>query len=528
MTKQILFHSSFFLICFFFITLVVSNLALLMGFDLQLLNPLIGFFISIVLLIISAKKTRDIIVSIILAVVVSVISYYLAVIYFDTSYDGQGYHQETLYLLKNGWNPLYEESHAYRIWVNLYQKGNELIQATIYLVTNKIESGKMFNLVMIYVSIFVVWDLVDRLQLKRLYKVIISIVLIFNPVVVTQSFTYCVDGNWYLSLLISMVSLLSYFCERKISYLIIFVLSSVFFCSIKFSSIPVFVVLSFFALMYHYLYRKQIMVLPYLSIFLLVGICNVYPFISNVEKGRHVFHPFMGDEKIDIINQNIPEVLLNENRVERLMISLFSKTTNDKKIVLSDALKVPFTFTIDELLLNIDTRLGGFGFLFSGILVVSVILAFYLFFRKGNSSDKTIMVFIITALLVSVLINPASWWARLSAQIWIIPIVFMVFGLLSQDKISQVLSKIVLWVFMVNIFIFGGVTLVKINYNTIKMHRFMNSVGDKTIILDLSNDYGFKQYYLKFKESNIKYKLGKVKDKRYLAPFTNDVYYQIE
>ena len=53
-------------------------------------------------------------------------------------------------------------------------------------------------------------------------------------------------------------------------------------------------------------------------------------------------------------------------------------------------------------------------------------------------------------------------------------------------------------------------------------------MGNKTIILDLSNKYSFKQYYIKFKERNIKYKIEKLEENKQLAPFTPDVFYKIE
>ena len=98
------------------------------------------------------KKSIDVIASIGVAFIIVIVSYYLAITYFDISYDGQGYHQETIYLLKNGWNPIYEDSHAFRSWVNHYQKGNEIIQANIYLLTTKIEAGKMINVLFIYIA----------------------------------------------------------------------------------------------------------------------------------------------------------------------------------------------------------------------------------------------------------------------------------------------------------------------------------------------------------------------------------------
>ncbi len=125
-----------------------------------------------------------------LSVFIVLISYFAAIHYFDTSWDGQGYHQEAIYLLKNGWNPISSESNAFHQWIDVYQKGNEIIQANIYLITNKIEAGKLLNIVLVYIAFFVFWSFLDTLKLKKSYCFFISFVAVFNPVVFTQVFTY--------------------------------------------------------------------------------------------------------------------------------------------------------------------------------------------------------------------------------------------------------------------------------------------------------------------------------------------------
>lgn len=528
MPKHIFLNASFFLLFFVSFTLIDSNVAFIFGFDLNILNVLIGFLFSILLLSYIEKDRLNVLISVSLAVVIIIIAYHIAINYFDTSWDGQGYHQETIYLLKNGWNPIYENSNAFRMWVNLYQKGNEILQANIYLITDKIESAKLLNILLIYIAFFVFWSFLDTLKIKNIFKLILSFIVVFNPVVFSQIFTYYIDGNWYLTLLISLSSLITYFSDKKLQYIIIFVLSSVVFCSLKFSSIPIFIVFSFFAIFYHYFVEKKMMIIPFLSTFVLGLICNMHPFITNLKNGKHLLHPFAGDSKIDIINQNIPELLLNKNRVERLLISLFSKTSNDiKNVELYDMLKFPFTFTKQEFFINYDTRLGGFGFLFSGVIVITVLLMFFIIFKR-NEVDKKIIVAIASAFLVSVMVNPACWWSRLSAQIWLIPIIFVIFGLISTNRKTIFLSQITIGLLLINILISVSITALKFQQDNKTVNDFISKVGDKTITLDLYNQYGFQQYYLKFKERNIKYKIEKIKNKNQLAPFTPDVYYKIE
>lgn len=528
MLKSIFFHSSFFLLCFLSLILIISNVSFLFSFDITVFNIVGSLLISIYLMVFLIKKSIDVIASIGVAFIIVIVSYYLAITYFDISYDGQGYHQETIYLLKNGWNPIYEDSHAFRSWVNHYQKGNEIIQANIYLLTAKIEAGKMINVLFIYIAWINFFDFLSTLKMRSLYKWPLSFIVVFNPVVFTQVFTNYIDANWYLTFVISLSSLLSYFSNRKRLGLIIFILSSVIFCSLKLTSIPVFIVIAIFAFSYHLFCNKKKLILPFLTIFLLSGICNVHPFLTNVKNGYHILHPFAGAKKSDILNQNIPVVLLNKNRVERTLISLFSESSNNREVTLDQTLKLPFTVRSSQYYLNYDTRLGGFGFLFSGLLIVTLVIAVFYLWGENNHAHKKKMWFILVFIMCTILINPASWWARLSPQIWLLPLIIIIFGLLSAYKWCRIFSRLSLLLFIINIMIPACLAYINLRFDNKTMNQFVDTVGKKTIILDLSNPRGFQQYDLKFKERNINYKLQRITNKKYLAPFTPDVYYEIK
>lgn len=528
MLKNILLYSSFLLLCSLALILIISNIAFLFNFDINVFNVVIGVFLSLGAVVYAMKNKNDIIVSIIVASLVLVISYFLATFFYDLSWDGQGYHQDTIYLLKNGWNPIYEESHAFRSWVNFYQKGNEIIQSNIYVVTDKIESGKMINVLYIYIAWVTFFAFLSTLKIRNIYKWLISFIVICNPVVFTQIFTNYIDANWYLTLVISASSLLIYFSNRERIWLIVFILSSVIFCSLKLTSIPVFMVVVVFAFSYHLFFHKEKMIMPFLTIFLLSVICNVHPFLTNVQKGYHILHPFAGAKKSDILNQNIPEVLLNKNRVERILVSLFSESSNNREVTLDKTLKIPFTVTNSQWYLNYDTRLGGFGFLFSGILVLTLLMAVYYLIIKNDQLNKKKFVFILACLLCTILINPASWWARLSPQIWLLPISIIIFGIVSKNKWCEMFSKFSLLLFMINLIVPGILTSKETLLNNMYMHQFVKSVGRKTIILDITNQYGFHQYFVKFEENNIKYKVQEINNKKLETPFAPGQYYEIK
>lgn len=528
MLKNVFFHASLFLLCALAFTLISSNISFLFNFKINIFNILISFFLSFFLLIYFTKKISDAVLAIIVVTIVALVSYYLAITYYDLSYDGQGYHQETIYLLKNGWNPVFEVSKPFRSWVNHYQKGNEIIQANIYLLTNKIESGKMINLVFAFIALITSFTFLDTLNIKRYFKPLISGIIILNPVVVNQIFTNYIDANWYLAFVIILSSILCYFSSRKKIFLITFVLSAVIFCSLKLTSIPVFIVLSIFILVYYFIDQRKIMIKPFLAIFLLAAICNIHPFLTNLKNGFNVFYPFAGENKVDILNQNIPFMLLNKNRIERILISLFSETTNNRDAILLQTLKIPFSVSKSEMFLNYDTRLGGFGLLFSGIIIITLLILIHTLLLKNNKSQKKVFIFILLGIFCTILINPASWWARLSGQIWLVPVTIITFGLLSKNKLGSMLSQLSLLIFMLNILIPGYLTYINLQHDNKIINKFVHSVEQKTIVLDLSNQRGFQQYYLKFKERHIRYETRKINDSNNVAPFTPDVYYEMK
>ncbi|MCD8182053.1 MAG: hypothetical protein LUE99_01975 [Bacteroides sp.] len=132
---------------------------------------------------------------------------------YDYSYDGIAYHQDCILQLKEGWNPFYVH-HAtgarHEMWVNHYARGLETIQATVYAMTNEIESGKAINIILVissycfmnyfFKSVYSEW--------KRKKRLFYTAIFTFSPVVVAQWFTYYIDFSTYSLLLILLATLI--------------------------------------------------------------------------------------------------------------------------------------------------------------------------------------------------------------------------------------------------------------------------------------------------------------------------------
>ncbi len=135
-------------------------------------------------------QTSGILISIIFLSIV------LANIFYDISFDGQWYHQETIARLKQGWNPYLKELSVPKkpgipdprdawclgphidptknangdepvlyikyVSLNYFVKGVEITQTAIYALTKKIETGKAINIICMLASLF--------LTVSALYK----------------------------------------------------------------------------------------------------------------------------------------------------------------------------------------------------------------------------------------------------------------------------------------------------------------------------------------------------------------------
>jgi len=111
---------------------------------------------------------------------------------------------------------------------------------------------------------------------------------------------------------------------------------------------------------------------------------------------------------------------------EKLYSSLFSQTSNpmgDTELLP----KEPFSIDPYEIYISKnspDTRIGGMGVFFSGILVVSlaalVMILIYLAMRHRNGFLTAITLVIPSVCLI--LLISESWWARYSPYMWLLPV----------------------------------------------------------------------------------------------------------
>ncbi|MGK6352917.1 hypothetical protein [Parapedobacter sp. DT-150] len=355
--------------------------------------------------------------------------------FYDVSFDGQAYHQETLIQLKEGWNPYWEylpNSVNQAIWINHYAKAMEIIQAAIYCTFGHIEMGKATNMMLWIASFCLTFSLLCQYVSSK-KGALFSFLLSCSPLVINQLITYYVDGALTSSLLILLV-LCTGVAGRPTRYqwvLLSFVI--ILLVNIKFTGV-VYVTLSLAGFMIWSLFKRLFSIFRTLLLAsvlsgILALITGYNPYFTNTINYGHPFYPLMGDNKVDIMDINTPSGFNGKGGFERFFLATFAHTNNLYPWNEEDIpLKIPFTFNEKDIVNapKVDARLGGFGPFFSGILLLAVLLFGLILFRAQRDQAKEALTWFALMVIFSIIIMPESWWARYIPQFWFIPPVLLI------------------------------------------------------------------------------------------------------
>lgn len=319
---------------------------------------------------------------------------------------------------------------------------------------------------------------------------------------------------------------LSLFARRKAA-LPILTLSVVIAVNIKFTALVYVLVISIVITLY-FLFKKQMdfvrlvvmALLPgLLAGFLLVG---YNPYVTNTLRKGNPFYPLAGPNAIDIMTANSPESFRVMNRFEKLFTSIFSKTENTHGHQKCH-FKLPFTVKEEELkTIWVDTRIGGFGPLFGG----SVLLSLSLLASALLADQKKTLAYTGLALLIltSVIVNPEAWWARYAPQLWLLPVITVMAGLEIKQKIPRFLCLLNILVLslnliLVSVFFFEGYYMGNIALKN-QLEEMHNA---KLILVRYDNMYSNR---LRLADFHIKYRVVKKLEGSQikLMPFSDTAY----
>lgn len=415
--------------------LLVSTLLFFIKQPVRRINFWIALIVTLIFVVYYTKqKFKDYILLTLSALMLIVVTFLPILItsgsIYDLSYDGQAYHQEAVIQFARGWNPVYmflegEATANLERWLNHYPKAGWILSSTIYLITGNIEHGKVMSLYIIVPTLtFCFWAL-WKTKLSNLTKTLASFALSLNPIFIYQSLTYYLDGI-LVSLLLGLAAVCFKIAKDKDKtlfwpFLFIFVIVA----NLKLTGIIFAIILSStFIIFYWFADRLKISlkIAKYLVISLLASTLFVgyNPYLTNFAKMGHPLHPAMGKHAIEYTPTNVPENYFKILPPFRLVGSIFSKSSLARGEGEYAELKLPFTFSIEELSTfeNTSPKTGGFGPIFGGIFLLTsaMLVAFMLLHR--NRSRKILAAYVFSVVMLPAAIIDLSSVARYVPFVW--------------------------------------------------------------------------------------------------------------
>ncbi|MGL4450858.1 MAG: hypothetical protein ACRCTZ_06665 [Sarcina sp.] len=379
----------------------------------------------------------------------------------DYSYDSMAYHQEAVIAIKNGWNPFYQSKIPMNLWVMHYAKAAPIFAASIFKITNRIESAKILSsflpLILLVLSFGTFYLITKK---RKILSGFAALLLILNPVILGQSFTYYVDsmlGIYVIFLIINVVLILFYKDLTLFKYLTL-VNIAVFLSNIKFTGLAyagvillAFLICSFF--FNEKKYNIRLLIFLVCSLVITVGVIGFNPYVTNTINDGNPLYPLAGKGKINIMTNNTPLDYRYDGQFEQFyksMIAVPSTKNPNGKPTNSLAQLFEINGNVLTFYAGVDARMRGFGIYSILFLPLSFIGLLYLLATCRNKKVLTYSILTLVFIMGTLLAAGAFWWARYINFIWLIPVGVGTFMVLKKSKISKIIGMLLLILLFVN------------------------------------------------------------------------------
>jgi hypothetical protein len=507
--------------CFFAILLLVSTFLFVLKIPINSYNLPIAFVLSVIFIVWFSKKVKaDFIIQSIaksIMLIFFLVSVFVSGSVYDLSYDGQAYHQEAVVLLNQGWNPFYmtladEATANLERWLNHYPKGNWVIAATIYKLTNNIESGKVLSIFSGFIAFAFVLLGSYKLKINFYLKLLISALFALNPVFLYQSLSYYIDGV-LVSLLVSLAFISYRIVKQREEFLFWpFLFVSIILVNIKLSAVVFWGVLAFAFFLYLWI-NDQLKLsfwfakLTILSMLIGILFVGFNPYITNFSAKGHPLYPAMGEDSYNYVETNIPENYWPLKPPIRLLASIFSESSLARGKGKFGELKLPITVSRSELesFRETNTKTGGFGALFGLAFSLSVFGFIYYQFNGVYIQEKLVFLSVITVIFAFAAIIPTSSVARYVPFVWWIPCVIVLSLFTKKNIIMNTIGSLILITLIINNLFVGAYYYPYNLKQSVQLDKQLNELS-QTIISPLHVNFGqFGSTKIKLNKYNIPY-----------------------
>jgi hypothetical protein len=400
-----------------------------------------SIFVSLYLGSKAGLKRPDLFLPTLISLLVIFSSLIISALFFDFSWDGQWYHQDAIYQINDGWNPIFEPMKRLHLSIVHFPKGSWYFAASVYSTFGCFEAGKCNNLIVSAALILVVYTTSLEYGFSKFKSLLLTTLLVLNPVLCSQLTTYLVDGLLTLYLTIYGVSIFACINNPDLKKLSIGVMSAVCLINTKFTGLVFFGVFASFAFLY-FLFWKREYLLKFVGVHAVTLILSVFvfgfnPYVTNTLERGHPLYPIMGTAKYpsQVTPGNdsneiyeTPGNLQGKSIITRYFYACFGRPSNAPYGGNRNAELIwPCTSKITDwgIYRFHAVRISGLGPFFGGTLILSFIIGIWVFFTFKEIHWAFILT--IAAIIATLLLSKHFWWARFAPQIWWLPIIPVLF-----------------------------------------------------------------------------------------------------
>lgn len=446
--------------------------------------------------------------------------------YFDLSWDGQWYHQAAVYALAEGWNPVAEPLRAFNnhndFSIQHFPKLVWYYSAAVTSTFGKMEWGKSIQVLVFFMATATLWDVLRDLGFSRRRSIIAVILVSVCPVVWSEITTYLVDGMLYLFLLVFSGSAMAWIRSRRKVYLGLIVLSAVWAINMKFTGV-VFIGVSTFFISIYLLIKKQALFTRFAAltigaVMLALFFFGFNPYVTNTVQRGHPLYPIMGTKAYPSVyeqtgkdsNEELetPKNLMGKTGWYSFLYTSFSRPGNAPYNDTENAeLLFPFSLSLKDWKAYEfhETRTAGFG-PFYGVMLLLSIAVIFLLFTLSSRSIRLPLLLSVASIIVSLLLSPHFWWPRFLPQLWLLPVIPVLFLLLKARTPGHRLFALGCAVFI----IINGLIVLTVHMNwetrsSVQLRRQLNRLANAKQPIEVF--YGAFQYSVarKLEQRNIRY-----------------------
>jgi hypothetical protein len=158
-------------------------------------------------------------------------------------------------------------------------------------------------------------------------------------------------------------------------------------------------------------------------------------YLTNFIRNGNPIYPL---NRIDIPKGQIPDSFLGQDRWSKFVEATFLGVSNGATDIEKPNLFVPRLWHYEQIARRPDVEIGGFGSLFGWTILAALIAMIYtLWCQKGEAlkgQGPWVVLIAMSCIILSSVINPEFWWARYVPQLWLFPIMVVVFAFMSGQK----------------------------------------------------------------------------------------------